>query len=193
MIGKGHSEVLPIMVAAGLSSTHLKVADLDRIGVVIGPGAFAGLRVGLAFARGLCLGTKARAFGVTSLQALAAGVEPHDVIAPIFDARRGQVYAALFDGAMTEVLAPFVATPEVAARKLCTHAGIILAGSGAMLVSPYVTAPHAISNVRRIDPAAIARLARAAPTPTVPPAPLYLRAPDATPLSPSLFRESGAP
>jgi tRNA threonylcarbamoyladenosine biosynthesis protein TsaB len=189
MIGRGHSEVLPVMVAEGLRAAGISVRDLDRIGVVIGPGAFAGVRVGLAFARGLCLGTGVRAVGVTSLRALAASCEPHEFIAPIFDARRGQVYAALYDRSLRELIEPFVASPEAAAKRLSdeTASALTLAGSGAALVAPHLGATFALSATTTIDPAALARLAAASPEPTSPPAPLYLRPPDAAPSSGSLF------
>jgi len=189
IIGRGHSEILPPMIARALSETGLSVFNLDRIGVVIGPGAFAGVRVGLAFARGLCLGTGVRAVGVTSLKALAASCEPKGLIAPVFDARRGQVYAALYDEALRERIEPFVASPEEAARRLSAAGGanLVLAGSGAGLVAPHVAAAVSILEKAVIDPAALARLAAAAPEPSSPPSPLYLRPPDAAPSSRSIF------
>lgn len=195
IIGRGHSEILPPMLAAALAATRLKVGDLDRIGVVIGPGAFAGVRVGLAFARGLCLGTRARAVGVSSLKALAASVALDAPVACVFDARRGQVYAALYDKSLRELIEPFVATPDGAARRLTQEGGaaFTLAGSGAALVAPHFGAPARISATATIDPAALARLCAAAPSPSSPPAPLYLRPPDAAPSAGSLFADAAAP
>lgn len=184
LIGRGHAEVLPAMVAAGLRAAALGVKDLDRIGVVIGPGAFAGVRVGIAFARGLCLGTKAKAVGVTSLEALAASLGVDGAIAPVFDARCGQVYAALYGRDRKTTLAPFVAAPEDAARRIAAAlagAAVTLAGSGAAMVAAHLSLPHVISPVATIDPAAVARLAARAEAPAAPPLPLYLRPPDATP------------
>lgn len=195
IIGRGHAEMLPPMVAAALAETRLKVGDLDRVGVVIGPGAFAGVRVGLAFARGLCLGTGVTAVGVSSLKALAASLAPETPLAPVFDARRGQVYAALYDQSLRELIEPFVASPQEAARRLSASAaaGLTLAGSGAALVAPHLGAPARISATATIDPAALARLAAAAPSPLSPPAPLYLRPPDAAPPKGSFFAEAIAP
>lgn len=192
IIGRGHSEVLPVMVAEGLAAAGLSVREIDRIGVVIGPGAFAGIRVGLAFARGLCLGTGVRAVGVSSLKALAASGGREGLVASVFDARRGQVYAALYDASLRERIEPFVASPEEAANRLSGEAAsrLTLKGSGAALVAPHLGRPHSISAVKAIDPAALARLAAAAPPPSAPPAPLYLRPPDAAPSSGSLFGEA---
>ena len=195
IIGRGHSEVLPTMVAAALASAGLRVRDLDRIGVVIGPGAFAGVRVGLAFARGLCLGTGVKAVGVSSLKALAASVAPSGLLACVFDARRSQVYAALYDQTLRELIEPFVASPEDAAHRLTAQgaSALTLAGSGAALVAPHLGAPAFISEISTIDPAALARLAAAATPHAAPPSPLYLRPPDAAPSKSSLFAEAMAP
>lgn len=191
LIGKGHSEVLPVMVAQAFADTGLSAHDLDRVGVVIGPGAFAGVRVGLAFARGLVLGTKARAIGVTSTLALAESVKFSGVLGVAFDARRGQVYAAAYDQSLAELIAPFVASPVVAAARLgaLSTDGLTLAGSGAALVAPHVSSAHSSGEDTLIDPAALARLCEAAPSTDASPAPLYLRPPDAAPSSGSLFSE----
>lgn len=195
MIGRGHAEVLPVMVAAGLAATALRISDFDRIGVVIGPGAFAGVRVGLAFARALCLGMKAKAVGVTSLKALAASIDRRGLVAPAFDARRGQVYAALYDASLRELIEPFVAAPAEAARRLAAGAdnSLTLAGSGAALIAPHLSVPFGMSPVLHIDPVAAARLAMSADLPSAPPSPLYLRPPDAAPSAGGLFDRLSEP
>ncbi|NWG91982.1 MAG: tRNA (adenosine(37)-N6)-threonylcarbamoyltransferase complex dimerization subunit type 1 TsaB [Parvularculaceae bacterium] len=192
IIGRGHAEALPVMVAEGLDRSGLKIADIDRVGVVIGPGAFAGVRVGLAFARALCLGTKAVAIGVTSLEALAASVDEAGAVATVFDARRGQVYAALYDADRVQLVAPFVGPPAEAARRVGGRAAR-LAGSGAALVAPHLDRRLPISAVRDIDPAAVARLAMQAENPAAPPAPLYLRPPDAIPSARTGFGDAAVP
>lgn len=191
LIGRGHSEVLPVMVAEALAAAQISAQDLDRIGVVVGPGAFAGIRVGLAFARALCLGVKARAVGFSSTMALAASIDEGGFVAPVFDARRGQVYAALYDHTLRERIEPFVASPQEAARRLAAAAEgpLTLAGSGASLAAPHLGIAFKVSRTKTIDPAALARLAAAAPAPILAPSPLYLRPPDAAPSSGSLFAE----
>jgi len=141
IIGKGHAEALPPMIARGLRAARIAPRDIDRIGVVIGPGAFAGVRVGLAFARAFRIGLKADVVGLTSNEALAASLAPgRGLIASVFDARRGQVYAALHDAMLAELLAPFVASPAGAAEAIMAAANgapLRLAGSGAFLLAPH--------------------------------------------------------
>lgn len=169
---RGHQERLGPLVAEVMAG--LDFAELERIGVTVGPGSFTGLRVGLAFAKGLGLALGRPVTGVGTLQALAAG-EPGSAAA-VVDARRGQVYLQAFiDGApATE---PEALTAEDAAARLrALGAGWRLVGTGAELLHPLL--PSAIVGARTgPDPVAVARLAEAAPH--GPARPLYLRAPDA--------------
>lgn len=189
VIGKGHSEILPPMVAFGRLASGVAPAAIDRIGVVIGPGAFAGVRVGLAFARAFRIGLEADVVGLSTTEALAASLAPCEgLTAIVFDARRGQVYAALYDEGLNELLAPFVAAPSDAALALAATASgrpMRLAGSGAGLLA--LDRPHTVDQMLYADPAAIARRAAAKPWSPAPPQPLYLRPPDAAPGAPTLF------
>ncbi|MHA7870983.1 MAG: tRNA (adenosine(37)-N6)-threonylcarbamoyltransferase complex dimerization subunit type 1 TsaB [Hyphococcus sp.] len=185
---RGHAEHLAPMAASVLAEAGLSVRDLDRIGVVVGPGGFTGVRIALAFARGLVIGTDVKAVGVTSLAALAANVDVSRdmLVAPVLDARRGQVYAALYDSSGAARLAPFVAAPALAAEKLAAAAGqaqVKTVGTGAGLLAPPPSSWRASGAPDQIDAKAVARLAAGAPAPDGPPAPLYLRAPDAKPPS----------
>lgn len=182
---RGHAEHLAPMAAAVLAEAGVSVTDLDRVGVVGGPGGFTGVRVALAFARGLVIGTNVPAVAVTSLAALAGNVSaPTDaLIAPVIDARREQVYAGLYDSAGDVLAAPFVAAPKEALSQLMDKAGsrpVALVGSGASLLPPPSGWSHSGAD-DQVDAAVVARLAAAAPLPSGPPRPLYLRAPDAKP------------
>ncbi len=179
---KGHAERLAPMAAAVFKAAGVAPADLDRIGVVVGPGGFTGVRVGLAFSRAMGLATGAGVIGVTSLEALARNVdeEGRDV-ASVIDARRGQVYAGLYrDGVC--VVPPFVAAPEEAAAQISSAAirSVLSVGTGSALLP----AQHGFGEADadpQIDPIMVATLTAAAPAPAGPPAPLYLRPPDAKP------------
>jgi tRNA threonylcarbamoyladenosine biosynthesis protein TsaB len=73
-MARGQAEALMPMIAAVLEEAGLAVAALDLIAVTIGPGAFTGLRIGLAAARGLALASGVPALGITSFAAVAAQV-----------------------------------------------------------------------------------------------------------------------
>ncbi len=187
---KGHAEHLAPMVAKTLKEAGISPGDLDRIGVVIGPGGFAGVRVGLAFARGFAIGLKAKVTGVTSLEALAAALPAKGLRAAVIDARRGQVYAALYDEGSYPVLDSFVAGPEEARERLADAAGarrVAVTGDGLALLGPLPADWDAATARTVIDAKIVARLAAAAPEPVAPPSPLYLRPPDAARAEPSPF------
>ena len=188
---KGHAERIAPMAMDALAKAGLGVKDIDRVGVVTGPGAFAGVRVGVAFARGLALGTKLDVIGVTSLAALAGALAPREgaLIAPVIDARRGQVYAALYRDDASIVIPPFVASPEEAAKRLLEaehELRLRLTGDGAALLpsNERFSFDEAASD---IDPKVVARLAFNASPESAPASPLYLRPPDAKPGAPSPF------
>ena len=161
---------------------------LDRIGVTVGPGSFTGLRVGMAFAQGLGAALDRPVVGVSTLDALAASIEPAGLVAAVIDARRGQVYARLFGDGVALGEAEALSLDTATDRILTAAAGAIptLVGSGALLLSE--TFPDQFSDVvlkplPAPTPEALARLTAAADPATALPRPLYLRAPDATPPS----------
>src|SRR5687767_11529684 len=86
-MARGHQERLAPLVAEVMAAAGLGFGALERIGVTVGPGSFTGLRVGLAFAKGLSAALGIPAVGVGTLEALA---EPFQgsVIA-VLDAKRG--------------------------------------------------------------------------------------------------------
>lgn len=187
---RGHAETIMPMIADICLEAGIAVSELDRIGVTIGPGTFTGQRVGLAAARAMVLGTKVGIVGVTTLRALAAGVQPDSapLIASLIDARRGEVYAQVFDPQLRPVMPPQVLTPERAARALtaCAEGGndLVLVGTGALLVAD-VMEPRGFTVTKsqaspQPDARHVAALAAAADTPDgIVPSPLYLRPPDA--------------
>jgi len=176
VMARGHQERLAPMAQAVMAQAGLPFDRLQRVGVTVGPGSFTGLRVGLAFAKGLAQALGVPAVGVGTLEALAAG-EPGLAFAAI-DARRDQVYLQGFE-AGAPLMAPDVLSLGTAVARLAEIAAgrdFTLIGSGAALLAE--AAPRArIVPAEGVDPVAVARLAAARAA--APPRPLYLRAPDA--------------
>jgi len=96
-VGRGHTEKLLGAVESTLLRASVELRELDAIAVSIGPGRFSGLRVGLATAKGLAAARGLPVVPVQSLEALAESARPYEgLVCPMLDARKGEVYAALF-------------------------------------------------------------------------------------------------
>lgn len=98
--GLTHSRTLLPMAEDLLKNAGLSLSDVDEIAVAHGPGSFTGVRIGVAAAKGLAWGAQKSAVGVSTLEAmawhgLAAGEGA--LVCPVMDARRSQVYNALFE------------------------------------------------------------------------------------------------
>lgn len=109
------SELMPA-VAEVMSRADVGWGDLDAIAVGVGPGMFTGLRIGIATARGLARGSGLPLRPVSSLAALAAGIEA-PLRLPLIDARRGEVFGALYEGD-ERVWPPVAIAPEELVRRL---------------------------------------------------------------------------
>lgn len=97
--GLGEAEGVIPMLAEAAAATAIPLAAADLIAVTVGPGTFSGIRIGLAAARGLALAGRGQVVAVSTLEALAAGVETlagSRTILAVIDAGRGQVYAQAF-------------------------------------------------------------------------------------------------
>lgn len=111
-----HGETLLPLVRQALECAGLAIADIDLLGVGIGPGSFTGTRVGVATAKGLALALDRPLVGVVSLAALAQGA-PGGWVVPVVDAHKGEVYAAAYERVgptLVERIAPFHAPPAEA-------------------------------------------------------------------------------
>ena len=92
-----HSQTLMPMIDNLLKRTCVDIKDIDRFACSTGPGSFTGLRIGIGTIKGLSYGLRKGVVGVSTLEALAHNVSTSPyVICPIMDARRGQVYNALY-------------------------------------------------------------------------------------------------
>ena len=105
--GLTHSRTLMPIVEHILENTNLTMADMDAIAVSAGPGSFTGIRIGVSAAKGLAFAVDKPAVGVSTLAAMARNVAFADgLIVCAMDARRNQVYNALFeakDGSLTRL------------------------------------------------------------------------------------------
>jgi tRNA threonylcarbamoyladenosine biosynthesis protein TsaB len=164
-------------------------AAVGRIGVGAGPGSFTGVRVGMATARGLGLSRGLPVFGVCTLDALGRGLGEaaggRDRLA-IADARRGEVFAALYAPSGERLWSPLVCSPEDLAERIAELSRPALCGgSGAVrfrqqLARRGAEIPDDADPVHRVAGRHVCALTAAAGEgDSGPGAPIYLRAPDA--------------
>lgn len=96
--GLTHSRTLMPMVHSMLQSADLTLADCDAVAVAAGPGSFTGLRIGVAAAKGLAFSAQLPTVSVSTLEGMATGLAHlNGLIVCAMDARRNQVYNALFE------------------------------------------------------------------------------------------------
>lgn len=182
----GHSRELLPAIAGCLERAGLGWSELDAVAVGVGPGGFTGLRIGVATARGLAGAHGLELRPVSSLRALAEGSDEPQRLA-LIDARRGELYAALYD-AGEEVAAPFAASPEHVVERVGPEELDPLAlGDGSLrfrevLEAAGIRVAPAGSGAHVVRALSVCRLALGAAGPATDAVlPTYLRAPDATP------------
>ena len=95
--GMTHSQTLMVMAEDLLKQCGKKIEDLQAVAVANGPGSFTGVRIGVAAAKGLAWGAELPCVGVSTLEAMALSLGAwQGYVCPVMDARRSQVYNALF-------------------------------------------------------------------------------------------------
>ena len=191
---RGQSEALIPMIVDVLAEASLTFNDFDFLAVTVGPGAFTGLRIGLAAARGMALAAGLPCLGVTTFDAVAEGISAQeragrDVLIAL-DAKRADVYARFFsaspDGRGLEPASePLALTPDDLAGRMGTSR-LLIAGDAAVRVAEAASARNietSISSAPGVaDAALVAAIAarrQRAGQPAEPVEPLYLRPPDA--------------
>lgn len=175
-----HGEVLPVQIDAVLADAGVEPGELGLVAVGTGPGAFTGLRVGLATASAMGLALGIAVHGVCTLDTLAWATGRTTPFAVATDARRRELFWALYDDAATRRGEPMVGTADAAAES--TRALTVVVPPGTPLVERLVdvaegTPPQAAALCTLVS----RRLALGiAPEPA---RPRYLRRPDVTPSS----------
>ena len=136
--GQTHSRTLMQMAADLLRNCDLTAKDVDAVAVAAGPGSFTGVRIGVAAAKGFAWGREIPCYGVSTLEAMARTAAHLDgVLCAAMDARRSQVYNALFeakDGVLTRLTEDrAISLEELEADLKKLEKTKILVGDGAVL------------------------------------------------------------
>ncbi|MFH1092866.1 MAG: tRNA (adenosine(37)-N6)-threonylcarbamoyltransferase complex dimerization subunit type 1 TsaB [Candidatus Omnitrophota bacterium] len=104
MHDRQHSVLLLSKIEKVMKSCRLSIRDIDCLAVDIGPGSFTGLRIGIAAAKGLSLALNKPIIGFSSLDLIAASQKDSgDTICPVIDAKRQQVYSALYQCSQNKI------------------------------------------------------------------------------------------
>lgn len=189
---RGHAETLMPMVREVMAEAACAFSDLDAIAVTTGPGAFTGIRIGLAAARGIALAANLPLIGITTLEAVAAANDHGDsYLLVALESKRDDIYIQPFSPGRVPLSAPASVIPGYAAGPIPEGADLALAGDAADRVAAALKGrePPALrlTGPDLPDAAVVARLAahRLATAPPKPgdplPSAVYLRPPDATP------------
>lgn len=184
-MARGQAEALVPMVQAVLADAGVAVDALDRIAVTVGPGAFTGLRIALAAARGFALAAGLPIVGLTTFDAVAHALPEAErrgkrVLVAI-DSRRAEPFLQLFDEDLIPIGDPALLEPAAVADWL--PAGpLLVAGDAAVLLAPVLAdrPDTAFAAGPGLPDAAVVADLGARRAEGLPAQPLYLRAPDVT-------------
>ncbi|MDR3440413.1 tRNA (adenosine(37)-N6)-threonylcarbamoyltransferase complex dimerization subunit type 1 TsaB [Telmatospirillum sp.] len=184
VMARGQSEALMPMIEETLVEAGVGWADLELIGVTVGPGTFTGIRIGLAAARGMALAGRFPVAGVGSLEAVAYAVpEPERrdrTILVALDSKRADLFFQAFASDLTPICEPFAAPPEAAIRRF--SGPLLLAGDAAERLAAIARDAQMSTAAGHPDARVVGRLAalRHQNGCALPPEPVYLRPPDVT-------------
>lgn len=133
--GLTHSQTLMPIIENMLSVANLNLSDIDAFAVSKGPGSFTGIRIGVAAIKGLSYAENKPCVGVSTLKALAYNLNGFDgIICPCMDARRNQVYNALFENGKRLTEDRAISIEDLKADLVAYDKTIWLVGDGADLV-----------------------------------------------------------
>lgn len=137
--GMTHSATLLPMIDHVMTASRLTMDDIDAVACVTGPGSFTGIRIGVATAKGIADGKNLPCIGVSSMAGNAWNIGPltDRLICPVMDARRSQLYNALFlfsDGTLHRLTPDRLIRMDDLKKELISYEkSVILVGDGAQM------------------------------------------------------------
>jgi tRNA threonylcarbamoyladenosine biosynthesis protein TsaB len=146
-----HASFIQVAIAKVLAEQQMAIGDLDAIAVTLGPGSYTGLRVGLATAKGIAYSLQKPLIGLSTLSALATAaiqlapntIEPPFQIFAMIDARRMEVFGAVYDPSCKPILQEQAMVLDQAKWNSLIHQPTLCIGSG-MAKTKDFTAPHQV-------------------------------------------------
>ena len=145
-----HSKVITLLIEQCCEAAGIGLGQLDAVAVSAGPGSYTSLRVGASVAKGICYAMGLPLIGVGTLEALALAAfqkeqDEEALYVPMLDARRMEVYCAVFDGQgkSIEVAAPKVIDGASFHEYFSNNKKIIFCGPGSTKIRPILASQHA--------------------------------------------------
>jgi len=138
--GMNHARLLAPFASECLGYAKARGIKIDAVSVSIGPGSYTGLRIGLSLAKGIALGLGVPLIGAPTLQILAVKAmfrhfdwQGDELLVPMIDARRMEVYTAVYDFALQEIEKPhpLVLEPDSFASYIAQGKKLVFMGNGA--------------------------------------------------------------
>lgn len=181
-MARGQDARLPLLVQETLHEAGLGFAEIERLAVVTGPGSFTGIRLGVAFARGLALALDIPCLGITSLEAALPLGQPGSSLVLLTAQRRPPDLTFWIQGFRNGVATapPDEVAIEALIQQLQAHPHILF-GDGEAIVQ---AAPDLTVTQAQARAVTAAKLASERDPDSAPPKPVYVRAHDAKPRHP---------
>ncbi|CAM4035457.1 tRNA threonylcarbamoyladenosine biosynthesis protein TsaB [Pedobacter westerhofensis] len=155
-----HAGSLTLFIDEVMQLAGMAYANLDAIAVSKGPGSYTGLRIGVSTAKGICFAVDKPLIAVNTLQMMAKGFldtakDYQGYICPMIDARRMEVFTAMYDQDMNEVL-PVTAKiiDGDSYQEQLQHTQVTFIGDGAMKCSDAIVSPNALFSAVQFNSAA---------------------------------------
>jgi tRNA threonylcarbamoyladenosine biosynthesis protein TsaB len=153
---KNHASFVQPAIRQVLQENHLSLADIDAVAVTIGPGSYTGLRVGLASAKGICYALNKPLLAINTLQVMAQAalddcrlnqldITAETLFCPLIDARRMEVFTALYNSSLQEIEAPHALIVDAFSFQLLyQYQQVVFSGSGYQKIKAFLSNPNAV-------------------------------------------------
>lgn len=151
---KNHAAFVQPAIAAMMQQAGIALKDIDAVAATAGPGSYTGLRVGLSSAKGICFALQKPLILIDTLEVMAQAVisdhaalvsEPNTLLCPMIDARRMEVFTALYNNELQQLEAPHALIVEPASfDTLLEKHQVVFSGSGHQKLQKILLHPHAI-------------------------------------------------
>lgn len=148
--GLNHSVLTAPFTDSLLRENGIEAGELDAVAVSMGPGSYTGLRIGVSMAKGICYGVGIPLLAIPTLMALAVQVSEKycthgDILVPMIDARRMEVYSAVFDAECNEI-APVeaIVIDEHFREEFLKASRVLFFGNGSAKAKNVLRSPNAV-------------------------------------------------